>query len=71
MDKKLIKECVGAIVEAAIQNKWGIVLDLPLKDVVEQLEETNVKTPEAAVEMFSFWFAHNERENFVAEYNDR
>lgn len=52
MDKQLLKECIGAILVAAITNKWSCVLDLPLKDVVEQLEETNTKTPEAAVQMF-------------------
>ena len=52
MDKKLRATCIEAITVAACDNKWNCVLDLQLKDVVEQLEETNVKSPEAAVQMF-------------------
>lgn len=54
-----IKECIGAIIAAAATNGgdygWNRVMDLPLRDVVEQLEESGVKTPEAAVQMFGDW----------------
>lgn len=55
MDKKLINACVGAIVDAAIEGRWNCVLNLTVADVVEQLEESGVKTPEQAVRMFADW----------------
>lgn len=56
MDRKLRYECLVAVIEAAHKNQhhfgWDKVMDLPLKDIVEQLEETNTKSAEAAVQMF-------------------
>lgn len=55
MDKNLRKECIDAIVEAATNAQWTSVMNLTLKDVVEQLEESGVKSPKAAVQMFADW----------------
>lgn len=55
MDKKLLKDCIGAVIEAAVKNGWDKVLDLTLSDVVEQLEESSVETPEQAVTLFADW----------------
>lgn len=55
MDKKLLKDCIGAVIEAAVKNGWDKVLDLTLSDVVEQLEESSVETPEQAVMLFADW----------------
>jgi hypothetical protein len=55
MDKKLLKDCIGAVIEAAVAQGWDKVLDLTLNDVVEQLEQSEVQTPEQAVMMFADW----------------
>lgn len=55
MDKKLLKDCIGAVIEAAVKNGWDKVLDLTLADVVEQLEQSEVQTPEQAVMLFADW----------------
>lgn len=55
MDKQLLKQCIEAITIAACDGKWNCVLNLTLADVVEQLEESQVETPEQAVRMFADW----------------
>lgn len=55
MDKKLLKDCIGAVIEAAVKNGWDKVLDLTLNDVIKQLKENSMKTPEQAVMLFTNW----------------
>lgn len=55
MDKKLLKDCIGAVIEAAVAGNWNCVLNLTLNDVAEQLEESQVETPQQAVRMFADW----------------
>lgn len=55
MKQQLLQECLNAVVQAAVDGKWNCVLNLTLSDVVEQLEESEVKTPAQAVRMFKDW----------------
>lgn len=52
MDKQLLKKCIGAILVAAVEEKWNYILDTSLNDVCEMLEDSEVTTPEQAVIKF-------------------
>lgn len=55
MQQKLLQECLGAVIKAAVEGNWNCVLSLTLNAVVEQLEESNVQSPASAVRMFKDW----------------
>lgn len=56
MDKKLLKDCIGAVIEAAVKNGWDKVLGVQVfSQFVEQLEQSEVQTPEQAVTLFADW----------------
>ena len=55
MDKKLRKECIDAVLEAALEKGWDCVLNRTLNDIVEDLDDSVIETPEQAVTMYSNW----------------
>lgn len=55
MDKKLRKDCIDAVLEAALEKGWDCVLNRTLNDIVEDLDDSVIETPEQAVIMYGNW----------------